>query len=589
MAGASAPPPSVRLRAPRKTSPPRAAARQPRLSVAEKYLNGVRDGSIVTSRLVRKAVERHFRDIETGAERGLKFDRKAAQRPIDFFSEFLVHTEGEWDGKPFIMTPAQQAKTWILYGWLQNRQGAYYRRFKWAYNEEGRGNGKSAYASGLCIYELVAFGEAGPWVYSAATDKKTAKLVWNTSELMVKRSAPLRSRITIFRENMHIPGTAAKFEPCAAEDDKLLGLRPHFTLIDELHEHKTSGIWDVFTSAMGKRKQPLLLAITNSGYDRNSVCWKQREYSVKVLDQIFDDDNWFAWIQGIDDDDDWEDESCWIKANPNLGSIVDIDDMRQQAQKAKNDPSALNQFLRFRLSRWTEGDVSWMPMHLWDKCRGEVEDLKHLLEKMKGRQCIGSLDLSSTGDTSSFGLVFPPSGDDPKWTVIARCFLPKDAIHERARRDRVPYDVWERQGRFILTPGRVVDYDVIRTEVRRVAEMVDLKEIVFDRWNSTDLVKDLEGDGFTMVKWGQGFQDMNAPTKRLMELVLTEELVHGGDPVLRWMASNVVVFLDAAGNVKPDKARSREKIDGIVAIIMALGRAMLVGETQYTRPYVIYA
>jgi phage terminase large subunit-like protein len=568
-----------------ETKVPRKAnvARKPRkkkLHSVETYLAAVRDGSIVTSKLVRQAVERHFIDLELGETRGLYFDREAAEHVIDFFPQFLVHTEGEWDGKPFQLEPSQQAKLWILYGWKRKATG--YRRFNYAYVEEGRGQGKSALASGLCLYELIAFGEAGAQVYSAATDKKTARLVWDTAALMVNRSPLLKSRITIYRDNMHIAGTASKFEPCASDSDNLLGLRPSFFVLDELHVHPNSGVLDVFFSAMGKRRNPLGLMITNSGYDRLSVCYKQREYSIKVLDAAtsgdssFADNSWFAWISGIDDEDDWEDERNWIKANPMLGTVVSLDNMRQQALKAKNDPSSLNAFLRFRLSRWTESDVAWMPMHLWDACRGVVD-----AERLRGRQCIGALDLSTTTDISAFGMIFPPVAADPYWSVLVDFFLPREAIQDRVKRDRVPYDVWERQELFHLTRGRVVDYDVIRAVVNRRAEQFDLKEVCFDRWNSSDIVKDLETDGFTMIKWGQGFNDMNAPTKRLMELVLNGELAHGANPVLRWMAGNVMAYMDPAGNIKPDKARSKEKIDGIVAILMALGRAMLVGQNEY--------
>lgn len=551
-----------------------------RLSVAEKYIRDVLAGRIVTSKLVRLQIERHQRDLNEGEKRGLVFDRVAAQHVIDFFPAFLCHTEGKLDGVPFVLEPFQQAKLWILYGWKWKETG--YRRFKYAYNEIGRGNGKSTEASGLCLYEFLAIGEAGAHVYSAATDKETAKIVFNTAELMLNRSPFLKERVTCFRENMHIPGTAGKFVPCASEASFLLGLRPSFISMDELHVHSGPEVWDVFTSAMGKRTSPLLYVSTNSGYDRHSVCWKQREYSIKVLDGVFPDDTWFAWICGIDEGDDWEDERNWIKANPGLGVMVQMKELREQAVKAKNDPSALNSFLRFRLSKWTEAHTAWMPMHIWDTCRGGVDPVE-----LRGRACFGGLDLSTTTDVSAFVLLFPPDGHDPQWRVLPRFFLPKDSIQDRVKRDRVPYDVWEREGRFILTEGRVIKYDFIRAEIDRLSRLYDIREIVFDRWNSNDIVTKLEEeDGFEMVEWGQGLASMNAPTKRLMELVLDGELAHGGDPVLRWMASNVMIYTDPAGNIKPDKGKSIEKIDGIVGLVMALGRAMQAPIAQYTSPFV---
>ena len=568
------------------------APRKPKLHPAEEYLAGVRDGKIVASKYVRQAVQRHFQDLEHGPERGLKFDRDAAQHCIDFFPAFLTHQEGRLAGQPFHLTPAQQAKTWILYGWKRwsDELGRYIRRFRIAYDEEARGTGKSMYVSGLCLYELVAYGEQGAWVYSAATDKKTARLVWDTAAQMVSKNDELRELIEMRPgiANMHILDSAAKFEAVASESDNLLGLRPQFVSLDELHVHSNASVWEVFESALGKRDEPLMMAITNSGFDRHSVCWQKRSYAIKVLDaevsgdHSFRNDTWFVWICGIDDEDDWEDESCWIKAAPDLGTLVKLSEMRQQAAVAKADPSALNAFLRFRLSRWTESHTAWMPMHLWDKCGFEVHE-----DDLLGRLAIGALDLASIGDIAAYLLCFPPTREDPLYRLLPRFFLPKDAIADRVKRDRVPYDRWEKEGLFTLTEGRVTDYEAIRLKVREDADKFDLKEICFDSWNSSETVAKLEQDGFTMIKWGQGLGSMNTPTKRLMELVLSQAVAHGANPVLRWMAGNVMVFTDPAGNIKPDKARSKEKIDGIVASIMALGRAVQIGEQQEVQSYVM--
>jgi phage terminase large subunit-like protein len=558
-------------------------------TVAEQYIADVLAGKITVSKFVRLQIERHVQDLENGEARGMVFDRKASQHVIDFFPLYLVHTEGEYCDQPFVLLPFQQAQLWILYGWKWKATG--YRRFKFAYLEIGRGNGKSAFASGLCIYELKFSGEKGAQVYSASTDKKTAKLVFDTAALMVKKSDWLKTRIAAARDNLSIPDTASKFEPCSSEDSNLMGLRPSFQVLDELHAHRTSGVWDVFYSAMGKRRNPLMFAITNSGYDRNSVCWNQREYAVKVLQGIIQDDTWFAWICGLDVDeqnnqkDDWEDERNWIKANPALGHIVRIEELREQSTKAKNDPSALNSFLRFRLSMWTTSHSAWMPMDKWDACKAFLNPI----EQLNGRRCMGGLDLSTTTDISAFVLLFEPTYDDPHWYVLPHFFLPEDNIEARAKKDRVPYDVWARQGLFNLTPGNVIDYAFIRAKIHELRDRYEIQEIAFDRWNSSDLVTKLTDDGFTMVKFGQGFAEMSAPTKRLLELVLTEELAHGGNPVLRWMASNVMVKMDPAGNIKPDKEKSREKIDGIVALNMALGRLMVQPATTYTNPEVSWA
>lgn len=562
-----------------------------KLSIAERYIRDVLAGRIITSALVRLQIERHQRDLVEGHKRGLVFDRGAAQHVIDFFPEFLQHVEGKLDGQTFVLEPFQQAKLWILYGWRWADTG--FRRFKFAYNEIGRGNCKSTEASGLCAYELLGFGEPGAHVYSASTDKETARIVFDTAVLMIQRSPYLREQVTCFTDNVHIPGTSAKFLPVASGAELLLGLRPSFICFDELHESPNAKLWQVFESAMGKRDSPMMYACTNSGYDRHSICWRKREYSVKVLTGVFQDDTWFAWICGLDrkddglveKDDDWEDERNWIKPNPGLGVMVKIKELREATAKAKNDPADLNSHLRFRMSVWTTSDVAWMPLRAWDACRTPVDR-----EALKGRGCICGLDLSTTTDISAFVMLFPPIEGDPNWYVVPEFFLPAESIEDRVKRDRVPYDLWEREGLFNLTAnGRIIDYDVIREKVREMAEIYTFTEIVFDRWNSSDLVRNLETDGFTMIKCGQGFNDMHAPVKRLLELVLSGLWAHGGNKVMRWMALNVVAYVDAAGNAKFDKAKSKEKIDGMQASAMALFRAMQVPEQQYTRPYVIYA
>lgn len=554
-----------------------------RLSVAEKYIRDVLAGKIVTSKLVRLQIERHQRDLLDGHKRGLVFDRRAAQHVIDFFPEFLTHTSGSLDGQPFVLEPFQQAKLWILYGWLWADTG--FRRFKFAYNEIGRGNCKSTEASGLCLYELLAFGEAGAHVYSAATDKETARIVFDTARIMLDRSPYLREQVTCVNDSIFMPGSAAKFEPVAASAELLLGLRPSFICFDELHESPNAKLWEVFESAMGKRDSPMLYACTNSGYDRHSICWRKREYSVNVLTGIFEDDTWFAWICGLDEDDDWEDERNWVKPNPGLGVMIKLKELREAAAKAKNDPASRNSFLRFRMSVWTESDVVWMPREVWER-NADVVDMEALI----GRACIGGLDLATTTDISAFVLLFPPTEADDKWRLLPRFYLPAESLTNRVKRDRVPYDLWERQGLFTMTVGHITDYAVIREDVRQLGEMFQITEIVFDRYNSNDLVKNLEDDGFEMTKWGQGDISMHAPTKRFMELAQTGSLAHGGNPVLRWMASNVVVHIGPTGLEKPDRSRSREKIDGIVASIMALGRGMLTdgGNRPYTEPRIGY-
>ena len=558
-----------------------------RRSVAEKFIADVLTGRVMVSKLVRLQVERHVADLKDGKARGLFFDRQAAQRVIDYFPLFCCGVDGDYYGVPIVLDPQWQALLWILYGWKRkDEKGRKLRRFKIAYSEMGAGNLKSLILSGLCLYELHAFGEKGAQVYAAATDRKTAKRVFDTAATMARGSEYLRENLLIGKENIADLSTSSKFEPVASEDNNLQGLRPSFVCIDELHAHQSAGVWDAFYSRLGKTTQPLMFAITNSGFDRNSVCYKQREYSEKVLTGIIPDDTWFAWICGLDPEDlespdGWEDESKWPKATPCWGTAVKLAEMREQANKAKGDPSSLNTFLRFRLCVWTTSFSAWMPMDKWDLCKLQIER-----EKLRGRRCYGGLDLSTTTDVSAFVLIFEPIDDDPRWHVLPFFFLPKDNIQFRCRRDRVPYDVWARQGMFELTEGTVIDYRFIRARINALRDEFEIAQIGFDRWNSTDIVTNLMDDGFEMVKVGQGFAGMFAPTKRLKELAITGELAHDGNAVLRWMASNVIVQTDPAGNVKPDKSKSREKIDGIVALIIAITGVMGANDSS---PGVFYA
>jgi phage terminase large subunit-like protein len=542
-------------------------------TVAEKYIADVLAGRIPVSKLVRQQIERHVLDLKEGKSRGLFFDRLAAQDVIDYFPLFCCGVDGDYFGRPLELDPAWQALLWILYGWKRkDEKGRTRRRFKIAYSEMGAGNLKSLILSGLCLYELHAFGQLGAQVYAAATDRKTARRVFDTASTMAQQSDYLRDNLLIAKEAIADPATSSTFQPVAAEDQNLQGLRPSFVCIDELHAHASAGVWNAFYSRLGKTDQPLMFAITNSGMDRNSVCYRQREYSEKVLEGIIPDDTWFAWICGLDSEDieaedGWENEANWPKANPCWGTAIRLSEMREQATKAKGDPSSLNTFLRFRLCVWTTSFSAWMPIDKWDLGRRPID-----LDLLRGRRCRGGLDLSTTTDVSAFVLLFDPTADDPFYRVLPFFFLPKDNIAFRVKRDRVPYDVWAREGIFNLTPGGSIDYRAIRAKILELRDVFeyDIAQIYFDRWNSSDIVTNLGEDGFEMVRVGQGFAGMAYPTKRLLELVLAGEIAHDGNKVLRWMASNVIVQQDPAGNSKPDKKRSREKIDGIVALIMAV-------------------
>lgn len=544
-----------------------------RKTAAESYIEAVVAGRILVSDWVRKQCERHVADLESGSDRNIYFDRDHAFGPIKWISRSCTITEdgiaGVKTGQRLRLEPWQQAFLWILFGW---RRADGTRRFRNVYAELARGNGKSKLASAIALYVLVGEGVKGSAVYSIATTLQQAKVVFDDSVLMVGSSqVPELRALLSHQNNLHIPGTATVYRPLASDEHTLDALKPNLIVVDELHAHKSKGPWNKCKTAQGKKPGSMMLAITTAGYDRHSVCFEQRTYAEKVLNGIFEDDSYFAWICSLSKDDDPFDEKNWYKSNPNLGISIELATLQDAAKQAQLIPSEYNEFLRMRCNVWTESSVVWMPMDKWDACN-EVCDP----ELLKGRPCFGGLDLATTTDIAAFVLLFPPYDGDAKWRILPSFFLPEDNIQERVKRDGVPYDHWKRKGLFQLTPGNVIDYDFIRAAVQNLAEMYDVREIGFDRWNAQQIVTQLTEDGFTMVPIGQGFGSMFAPTKHLMELVLREEIAHGANPILRWMMSNTVVRSDPAGSIKPDKDRSTEKIDGVVATIIALARAMVV-------------
>ena len=541
------------------------------LSPAMQYAEDVLAGRIIACKWVRLAVERHLRDLETGPERGIYFDEDAAWHIIDFF-QFCSHLKGEWAGKPIDLEPWQQFFLWVAFGWMR-ADGT--RRFRFAYLEIARKNGKTTKASGVGLYLAFADGEPGAEVYACATKKDQARICHSAAANMVKASPHLSSRLDVYSNNISDEQTLSKFEPIGRDSDSTDGLNVSGAVMDELHAWKQRELWDVIETATGSRSQWMIMAITTAGYNRQSICWEKHEYLCKVLSQVIDDDAFFGLIYTMDEGDDpFADESCWIKANPNLGVSVKVDQLREAVKRAKESPGAMNSVLRLHFNVWTQAETRWLNIDKWRACGNPIEP-----SSLRGRRCYGGLDLSSSIDISAFILVFPPVEAGEPYKALCRFFIPEDNMRERARRDRVPYDVWCRQGLITATPGNVIDYAWIVDQVQRDAKDFDLEEIAFDRWGATLIYQQLTDLGLQVVEFGQGFASMSAPSKELEKLVLAGQLSHGGNAVLTWMADNVVVIQDPAGNIKPAKDRSTEKIDGIVALIMALDRA-LHGETN---------
>jgi phage terminase large subunit-like protein len=532
------------------------------------YIHGVLDGSIKVGRLQRLAVERHVHDLDEASARGLRFDRAAAQHAIDWFG-FLKHSKGEWAGQPFTLQPWQQFIQWVLYGW---KRADGYRRFRTAYIEVARKNGKSSYAAGNGLYLMVADGESGAEVYSAATKRDQAKISWGEAVRMVKASSALSGMVRHFRagDNLSIEATASRFMPLGADADNMDGLNVHGAIIDELHAHKTAAVVEVLETATAARRQPLIFEITTAGTDQNSICFQHHDYSRRVLEGAIQDDTWFAFIASIDEDDDWTDEGSWIKANPNLGVSVKLDDLQRKAEQARRMPSRQNAFKRLHLNVWTQQTDRWIDLSLWDENGGEVDE-----DELRGRVCYGGLDLSAVTDTTAWVLVFPRDGDPEALDVLARFWVPEVQLSNDTNRYLEQYRAWVRDGWMEATPGDAVDYGWIKRRILEDAARFRIVSLNIDRlFQGYQLSQELADEGLEVFGMGQGFLSMAAPMREFERRLLARRLNHGGNPVLRFMADNVAVRQDAAGNLKPDKAASQGRIDGIVALIMALDRAM---------------
>ena len=360
------------------------------------------------------------------------------------------------------------------------------------------------------------------------------------------------------------------YQVLSAESYTKHGLNVHGVIFDELHAQPNRALYDVMLHGSGDaRKQPLFFLITTAGTDRNSICWEVHSKAKDIIEGRKHDKSFYPVIYGAEDDDDWGDEKVWYKANPSLGVTVDIDKLKTAFNSAKENPAEENLFRQLRLNQWVKQNVRWMPMDAWDKCDFAVN-----AEKLLGRECYGGLDLSSSTDITAFVLVFPPTADDDKYSILPYFWIPEDTIDLRVRRDHVPYDTWLGRGQVIATEGNVIHYGYIENFIEDLGTKYHIKEIAFDRWGAVQMVQNLEGMGFTVVPFGQGFKDMSPPTKELMKLVLEQKIAHGGNVPLRWMMDNVYVRTDPAGNIKMDKEKSTERIDGAVATVMALDRAI---------------
>ena len=499
------------------------------------------------------------------------YDKEYADFAVAFI-ESLCHTKGTWAGKRFELMDWQEQIIRDLFGILKPNG---YRQFNTAYIEIPKKNGKSELAAAVALLLTCGDGEQRAEVYGAAADRQQASIVFDVAADMVRMCPALNKRVKILASQKRLiyEPTNSFYQVLSAEAYSKHGFNVHGVVFDELHSQPNRKLYDVLTKGSGDaRMQPLFFLITTAGTDTHSICYEVHQKAQDIIDGRKIDPTFYPVIYGADDTEDWTSPKVWKKCNPSLGETIGMDKVKTACESAKQNPGEENSFRQLRLNQWVKQAVRWMPMDKWDKCAFAVNE-----EQLKGRVCYGGLDLSSTTDITAFVLVFPPLDEDDKYIILPYFWIPEDTLDLRVKRDHVPYDVWQRQGYLQTTEGNVVHYGYIEKFIEELGKKFNIREIAFDRWGAVQMVQNLEGMGFTVVPFGQGFKDMSPPTKELMKLTLEQKIAHGGHPVLRWNMDNIFIRTDPAGNIKADKEKSTEKIDGAVATIMALDRAIRCG------------
>ena len=450
------------------------------------------------------------------------------------------------------------------------------RAASYAYIEIARKNGKTALSAGVGLYMLFADGESRPEVYSAATVKDQAKICFSDAVEIVK-ATDLKNYLTPYRNSIVYELKGGTMKPLSSDYGTHDGLNPSCGIIDEFHAHKDSGMFDVIKSAFGARRQPLMFIITTAGFDKSGVCYAYRENVIKVLHGVNEDDSLFGIIYTLDDKSEWDDPKMWIKANPNLGVSLSADYLADQVKDAKNRPEAVRNVMTKNVNLWVDAERTWILDDAWQKCIGTTDPAD-----LKGCACWGGLDLWNVSDITAYVLLFH---ENDRFQLLPFFWTPEEKMLEKIRKENINYDKWVAEGYITVTPGNVIDYDFVKADILRIVADYDLRTSAYDRWNSSQTIIDLQNEGMECNPFGQGYGSMSAPTKEFEKLVLTGKIEHFGNPVLRWMLASTLVKTDPAGNIKPDKEKSTQKIDGIVATIMALGEWMTAQANDENNPY----
>ena len=496
------------------------------------------------------------------------FDEEAAQLACDFFPEMLHHVKGEWAGTPIILEDWQKAVIGNTFGW-KRPDGT--RRYREVFLYVPRKNSKTTMAAGIVVLSLFCDGEPGAEIYSAAGDRDQATLVYVPVRKMIEKNPRLIELCKVYTATKRIllDDNISYYTALSADAGTKHGYNASVVVVDELHVQPNRELVDVLKTSMGTRRQPLMMYLTTADYKRKSICNETYEYACKVRDGVIENPSFLPIIYEATEKDDWADEEVWKKANPNYGVSVKPEFLRSEFQKAQDSPQFENTFKRLYLNIQTETDVKFFDMQRWDNCDERINE-----SELSGKECFAGFDLAANKDVAGYVLLFPC---DDKYVVLPRLFIPKDNAYRRERQDRVPYTTWANDGYLIMTPGNVIDFSYIQKSFWGDCSKFKIRECAFDRWGFEALRQQFLADGAPedmFVAFGQGYASMSAPTSELEKLILAEKIIHNQNPVLRWMASNTVVQQDAAGNIKPNKEKSPEKIDGIVMTIMALGRAI---------------
>jgi phage terminase large subunit-like protein len=496
------------------------------------------------------------------------YDKKKADRAVTFI-ENLCHTKGKWAGTPFWLLPWQEQLIRDIFGIVKpdgNRQ------FRTAFVEICKKVGKSELAAAVALYLLYADNEPSAEVYGAAADRQQASIVFDVAKQMVEMSPALMKRSKLMGATKRIVNysNAGYYQVLSAEVGGKHGFSVSGLVFDEIHTQPNRQLYDVLTKGSSDARQnPLHFIITTAGNDRHSIAYELHTKAVDILEGRRVDPTFYPVVYGLKDDEDWEDEANWYKVNPSLGYTVDIERLRDAYREAKQNPADEITFKWLRCNMWVSSTVAWIPDAIYMRGNEPID-----MDALAGRDCYAGLDLSSTGDITALVLIFPPRDEEEKYVLLPYFWIPEETIPRRVKANSVPYDIWEKQDYIMSTEGNVIHYDFIEKFIMDLSEKYHILEIAVDRWNATQMIQNLEGEGFTIVPFGQGFSSMSAPTKEFYRLLMEGRIIHGGNPVLRWMAGNVVIDTDPAGNIKVTKAKSKEKIDGIVAAIMALDRCI---------------